>query len=1096
MKTKMQNLSTLFQVNIKQLFIVSFIMLTAIVAQAQNRTVTGTVTDEKGAPLASATIAIKGTSTAVVTDTDGKFNISVPTGTKSLTVSYVGYETSTINLGSGTNYNLSLVSSNSKGEEVVVVGYGSQRKRDVTSSVATIGANQIRNIPVQSFEQALQGKAAGLNITIPNGVLNNPPVMRIRGVNSISGSSFPLVVVDGVPLLTGDASSNLAANNALGNINPADIEDVQILKDAAAAAIYGSRAANGVMLITTKKGKQGAAKVSYDVWAGYTEAFNIFEVLGARDYVAIKNEAIANANYAMPSSGLVPGLGLTAPAAGQPLFFLDNRPDGSLIDTRWADEVYQRGMQHSHNISVSGANAGTRYYFSANYTNQEGILQTNTFNRKQMRMNLEQKVNNWLKIGGNFSYSRSGTQSPSSGSLPGTPFNTAGVARLAFLTAPNISPYLADGSYNYIGNPNITYTGQNNQSLRNSFNQIGRNKNLFNSGLVNPVMVRDLNKITSDADNLLGDISAEVKLYKGLTFRTQYGVNWTIIDDRTFYNSLHGDGIQTTALTDDGRAFNTLTRANTTNFQNVLNYNTTINNSHNLGVTIGTEENAVKQNGWGASRSGLSDVDLNDFQGTFTTNDNPVGNFITENYLLSYFGRVNYNFNNKYYLSLNARRDGFSAFAEGKKWGNFGGISGGWNISDEEFYKGRFSEIVNKMKLRASYGSVGNISAVGNFASLALYGPPTVFGNNNSALGFSQAENKNLTWEKSQKLDVGLEMSFLKNRITTEIGYYRTNLSNLILPVPTPPSMGIPNNSIVQNSASMYNKGIEILINAKAIVKKNFSWNVSVNLTTQKNEVTKLDATVPELVGTTQLERTNITRPGYSIGSFFLVKSNGVDPTTGKRIFVNKAGQEVLFDLSAPAATRWVFRDGTTAPAIDLARDGYIAGNALPKVYGGIINNFSFKNFDLNIDCIYSLGNSVYFGSRAGMLDQRFWNNLTDIKNRWTKPGDVTDIPKVVFNDNISNGSAFPIDANLFNANFLRFRNIALGYSLPTKVIDRIKLSNLRVYAQAQNPFIITKYPGSDPEISVNGGSALTPGVDRNTIGQSRVITFGINVGF
>lgn len=1074
------------------LALISFIFC-SVIANGQNRTITGKVVDEKtGTGLGNASIEARG-GTTVKTSPDGTFTISVTSKTNSLTASYVGYESQTFSLNGANNYTVSLFSKVQVGEEVIVVGFGTQRKKDVTSSISVIGSDKIRNIPVQSFEQALQGKAAGLNITIPNGVLNNPPVMRIRGVNSISGSSFPLVVIDGVPLLTGDASTNLAANNALGNINPSDIEDVQVLKDAASAAIYGSRAANGVMLITTKKGKQGKPKITYDAWVGQTRSFNVFDVLGAQDYVTIKNEAIKNANYTMPSASLIPGLGLTVPAAGSPLFFMDNI-NGVDVNTRWADEVYQKGIQHSNNISVSGANAGTRYYFSANYTKQEGVLQTNTFDRKQIRMNIDQKANSWLKIGGNFNYSRSGTQSPSSGSLPGTPFNTAGAGRLAFLTAPNISPYLADGSYNYIGNPNVVYTGQNNQTLRNNFNQVGRNKNLFNSGLVNPAMVRDLNVITSAADNLIGDINLEVALYKGLTFRTQYGVNWLTTDDRTFYNSLHGDGIQTTAASDDGRAFSTLGKANTTNFQNVLNYNTSIKKNHNLAVTVGSEENTLKQDGWGASRSGLGDVFYNEFQGAFTLNDNPVGNFITENYLLSFFGRINYNFKNKYYLSLNARRDGYSAFAEGKKWGNFGGVSAGWNISDEAFYKGKFSDFVSKMKLRGSIGTVGNLSAVGNFSSLSTFSPSTIYGNANPSLAFSQAGNRNLTWETSKKIDIGLEVGMWNNRITAEIGYYNTKLSNLIIPVPTPPSMGIPGNSITKNAASMFNRGFEININTKVIDKKDFSWDVTLNLTTQKNQVTALAESVPELVGTTQLERTNITRVGNTIGEFFMVKTNGVDAASGRRIFVNKAGQEVLFDFSA--TNRWTFRDGTIAPAIDLAADGYIAGNALPTVYGGFVNNFYYKGFDLNVDIIYSLGNKVYFGSRAGLLDQRFWNNMVDIKDRWKNPGDITDIPKVIFNDNISNGSAFPIDANLFNANFLRFRNIALGYSLNKKIIDKMKLSNLRVYVQAQNPFIITKYPGSDPEISVNGGSALTPGVDRNTIGQTRTLTFGVNVGF
>ncbi|MBL7741253.1 MAG: TonB-dependent receptor [Chitinophagaceae bacterium] len=1050
------------------------------------KTVTGKVTDDKGNPIPNASVMVKGTNTGTITKVDGTYSITVPANAKALVFTAVDMSPLEVILGSQTTVSPTLKPVESVLAEVVVVGYGTQRRKDVTSAISSIGGDKIRNIPVQSFEQALTGKAAGLNVTIPNGVLNNPPVVRIRGVNSISGTSFPLVVVDGVPVISGDASTNLSANNALGNINPADIESIEVLKDASAAAIYGSRAANGVMLITTKKGKQGKAKVTYDVWAGWTEAFNVFDVLNAQEYVTLKNEAVRNGNYLIPASALIPGSGLTPPPAGSPLFFLDSI-NGQPIDTRWADYIYQTGFQHSHNLSVSGANQGTRYYLSANYTKQEGILQTNTFDRKQMRMNLEQKVNDWLKVGGNFSFSRGSTQSPSSGSLPGTPFSTAGSARLAFVTAPNVAPYRADGRYNIVGIDDPV--------ARNNFNQTGRNKNYDRSGFYNPVMIRDLNVITSQSDQILGDINAEVKLYKGLTYRIQYGVNYLSVDDRTFYNSLHGDGIQTTSTSDDGTAFNAFGKYNVVNFQNTINYDTRIKNSHNLNVLIGSEEQSSKSDRWSAKRSGLTENFYNEFQGGYTLNDNPNANALTENYLLSFFGRVNYNYKNRYFIAGNFRRDGYSAFAEGKKWGNFGGGSVGWNISDESFWGGGISKIVNSLRIRGSYGTVGNLTAVGNFSSLSTFssfqygaGYPTLF--------FSQAGNQDLTWESSTKLDVGLQFGLFDNRITGEIGYYKTDLEDLIIDVPTPPSMGIPGNTISANAASMYNKGIELNITAKVLEKKDMGWDVTFNLTTQKNRVTSLAPGVPEIVGTTQLERTNITRIGQPIGSFFLIRTNGVDPATGRRIFVDAQGREVLFDFSLPAASRYQYRDGTNAPAVSLGGDGYVAGNALPTVYGGLLNTFYYKGFDVNIDAIYSFGNKVYFGSRAGLLDMRFWNNDKIAMTRWQKPGDVTEIPKVVYNDNISNGSAAPLDANLFSGAFVRFRSIALGYTIPANVLNKVNISSIRVYVQAQNPFIITNYPGVDPEISVNGNSALTPGVDRNTIGQARTLTLGLNIGF
>ena len=1048
---------------------------------AQNsRTITGKVVDEKGSPVANASVTVKGSSTGTATDNEGIFTLKVTDGAKTIVISSVDYSSQEVSIARTSNVSVTLQLSNASLDEVVVVGYGTQRKRDVTSAISTIKGDKIKDIPVQSFDQALSGKAAGVNVSLPNGVLNNPAIIRIRGANSITGSTQPLIVIDGVPTFQGDFSTNISANNALGTLNPGDIEDIQILKDAAATAIYGSRAANGVMLITTKKGKLGKAKVTYDLSTGWTSPFNIYEVLNAQQYIGIKNEALANLNQVNVNSSGQP--------AGAPLFF-PSTLNGQPVDTKWADYIYQTGFQQNHNLSISGASEATKYYFSANYNDQEGILQTNTFERKQMRMHVEHKANSFLKLGGNFNYSRGTTFSPSTGSIPGTPFATSGSARLAFVTAPNVSPYTADGRYNIIGIDNA--------ALRNSFNQIGRNSNLTNSGFVNPVMVRDLNVISSQIDQITANINAEIKFFKGLYLRSQYGVNYQIGEDKTFYNALHGDGIQTVATTDDGLAFNVVGKYNITNFQNTLNYDFKLAGKHDFNILVGHEEQSVKTDRWGGSRSGLSDNFFNEFQGNFTINNAPVGNLITENYLLSYFGRLNYNFSNKYYLSANIRRDGYSAFGPDNKYGTFAGASVGYTISEEDFWKNSgLGKVFNNFKLRGSYGEVGSVSSIGNFSSLSQFASGQ-YGLGNPTLFFSQAGNKDLKWETSEKIDIGASFAVLKNRVNVEIGYYKTNLSDLIIDVPTPPSLGIPGNTIASNAASMYNKGIELNINAAVIQKKDFSWNVNFNYTTQQNEVTSLAPGVPEIVGVTQLERTNITKVGYQLGSFFLVKTNGVDAATGRRVFVNGKGQEVLFDFSNPTpAQRWRFRDGSVAPAIDLSSDGYIAGNALPKAFGGFNNTFAYKEFDFGIDTYYSLGNSVYFGSRAGLLDQRFWNNTTDVLTRWQKPGDITQIPRVVFNDNISNGSAIPNDANLFNADFIKFRSISLGFTFPKSTAERIKLSSARFYVQAFNPFTITNYPGADPEISVNGASGLAPGVDRNTIGQARTINVGFNVTF
>ena len=1062
----------------KSAIIVAAFLLSSFLSFSQNSIITGKVIDEKdGTPLSGVSVMVKGDKKGTATEINGSFSLGVTATAKFLTISSVNYISRDINIDGKTELLIKLVADDKALSEVVMVGFGTQRRKDITASVSTIKFDKIKDIPVQSFDQALSGKAAGLQVFLPNGVLNNPPVISVRGVNSITGSSLPLIVIDGVPSFTGDLSTNLSANNPLAGLNPSDIEDIQVLKDAAAAAIYGSRAANGVMLITTKKGKSVKAKVNYDVWIGWTKPYRLFNVLNAQDYVAIKNEAVANQPLPV-FSGHTPG---------SPVFFLDTI-NGRLVDTKWTDEVYQTGFQHNHNLSVSGASGGTKYYFGASYTKQEGMIRTNEFERNQVRMNIEHKVNNRVSVGSTLNFSRGITKSPSTGST-GLPFSTAGVARLAFVTAPNVSVYAADGRYNIIGIDNPTQ--------RNQFNQIGRNKNLINSGFVNPAMIRDLNKISSASNQFQGTVYADVKIITGLNFRTQYGVNWISTEDKVFYNSLHGDGIQSNSTTDDdGTATNVAGKYNIRNFQNYFTYNLSLYNQHNINITAGSEEQHATIDRWGTQRSGLTDQFYDEYQGNYTINNNPVGNLLTENYLLSFFGRVNYNFNSRYYLSGNFRRDGYSAFSEGKKWGSFAGASVAWAVSEESFWKNsNVSKVLNSLRVRGSYGKVGSISAVPNFGSLSVFGSGQ-YGLGYPTLFFGQAGNKDLTWETSTKFDAGIQFGLFNDRLTGEITYYHTKLNDLIIDRPLPASMGVPGNSIAANAAGMYNKGIEFTLNAKILDKKDFGWNASFNITTLKNEVTSLAPGVTEITGFTQVERTNLTRVGYAIGTIFGIKTNGVDQETGRRIFLDAQGREVLFNFAEPTATRWRYRDGTVAPPISLAADGKMLANPHPKAYGGLINNFSYRGFDLTIDAFFSLGNYVYFGSRAGLLDQRFWNNAEEVKNHWSKQGDVTNIPRLVYGDNTSNGSSLLLDVNVFKADYLKIRTIALGYTLPQAIVEKAKISSLRIYGQVLNPFIITSYPGIDPEISTNGNSALARGVDRNTVGQARTITLGINVGF
>ncbi len=1041
-----------------------FLLLMGVVffatyASAQ-RTITGRVTDDKGNAVPNASVMVKGTTEGTSTRSDGSYSLLVPSAAKALIFSSVNMATIEMVIGSQSSVDATLQAEDKTMSEVVVVGYGTQRKRDVTGSVSQIGGNKLKDQPLQSFEQGLSGRAAGVNVSIPNGVLGNPPIIRVRGTNSISLSSSPLIVIDGVPSFTGDFGGT-ASNNALGDINPADIESIEVLKDASASAIYGSRASAGVVLITTKKGKAGRTRVNYESWAGWTKPYNLIEVLDAQEFTDLKNEALTNAGT--PPNGTTRG------------FYTMLDANGNMVNTNWYDHIYRTGQSQNHTLSISGANERTNYYFSAGFTDQKGMFINNDFKRMTGRFTLDHKVNDWLTMGGTFNYTGSKNRGLNTGST-GAAFNTSGAARLAFALAPNVGPYKNDGTYN-IGGASI-----------------GQGGNLTALAFTNPVLLNNLNRFESNTERVLGNVYGQVRIAKGLTFKSLYGIDHLTVANEEFRNALHGDGQQF-----NGAAQNTLQRPNRWNWQNTLTYDARFTN-HGFNILAGAEQQFTRTNSWGADRRNQTDPFFNEFQGGFI-DIVPVGNTLTENFLQSYFGRINYDFKRKFFVSFNARRDGYSAFAE--KWGTFYGGSAGWAISEESFWKNSsIANTLSSLKLRGSYGMVGNFAGINSYPFQTLFNGG-LYGAN-GAIFFSQAGNPGLTWEKSKKLDVGFTLGFLRDRFNVEFAYYKNDISDLILAEPQSPSRGIPGNSILRNVGSMVNTGLELTLNGTILSGKNFTWNSNFNITTLKNKVTSLSNNNADiLIATGGLESPSLIRVGESIGSFLAVITTGVNPANGQRIFLKKDGTPVQYNHAASAATRWTkVSDGTAVTPPNQVTDGVIIGPAIPKYFGGFENTFRFKQFDLSFLLYFSGGNYVYNGSKAGLHDNRNWNNAKDNLTRWTKPGDVTDWPKVIFGDNVSNGSALILSSNTEKGNFIKGRNISAGFTLPQKIVDKLKLTNVRIYAAALNAFSITKYSGFDPETQSNGESVANqvtngaPGVDRNAAPLARTINVGINIGF
>jgi TonB-dependent starch-binding outer membrane protein SusC len=1061
----------------KKFLLTCFALAIALSSFAQERTITGKVTStEDGSSLPGVNVLLKGTTVGTATDADGKFSLAIPSTGGALIFSFIGLESKEVEIGDRTVVDVSLALDVTQLTEVVVVGYGTQAKRDLTGSIASITGKDIAAMPIQSFDQALQGRAAGVQITTPNGVLNNPPIIRIRGVNSISLSSFPLVVIDGVPTYSGDQSTTSAANNPLSNLNPNDIESIQVLKDASASAIYGSRATAGVILITTKRGSKGKSRLTYDSWVGWTKPTNLIDVLNAQEYMDHKNEAVRNLNDNQNLTG--------QPNANREGFLPSYDADGNLVDTDWYKYVYQTGFSHSNSISISGGSDQTTYYMSVGHTAQKGIVKTNEFKRSSFRVNLDHKMLDRVTFGTNFAFANNWNFGPNTGSLPGQAFSTAGVGRLPIVLPPNTPVYNPDGSYHTSGaglgpganiNPTIVAPAA---------------PTALAPGYYNPKLILDKNKQSSESNQFQGSVYANIEIIKGLNLRTSFGVDVIGYEDLLFYTGLGGDGYSA-----NGQAINAYRTNKRWVQQNTLQYDKKIAENHNISVLVGHEEQYTKIDRWGANRTTLGDIFYETYQGTFT-NIAAANNLQTENYLLSYFSRVNYDFKKKYFLSFNGRRDGYSAWEQ--KWGNFYGGSLGYAISEESFWNtnGILSNL-NFFKIKASYGQVGNSQGASDFGSLQTYGGG-LYGAI-ATLAYTQAGNTALSWETSKKTDVGFEFGILQDRIQGEFAYYENLVDGLILNVPQAPSKGIPGNAIFANVGSMINTGIEFSIKFNAIRNSDFNWTVSANFTTLKNEVLTLTGQDNERIptATSGLETVNFTEVGQPAG-YIRVMESGVNPLNGRRTVQKADGTVAQYNHSATAANGGGWTDvatGLPTSAPSQLVDGKIY-NSLPTYYGGFDNNFSYKNFDLGLFLQFSGGNYIYNGTKAGLHDQRFWNNAADMTDHWTPENPNAKWPRPVYGDNVSNGSALAISENVEKGDFVRLRNVSLGYSIPKSLLEKVKISSARVYVQGQNIFTITDYTGFDPEISVNGNSNTGSSVDRNSVGMAKTFTAGINIGF
>ena len=1013
-----------------------FLGIGIVLAQTQVR---GTVVDEAGIPIIGATIQVKGTGQGTVTDLDGQFSLSAPANS-TLVISYVGLVTQEV--AAAPNVNVILMSDTELLDEIVVVGYGTQRKRDVTSSISKVTGDEIANLATPSFDNQLAGRAAGVQVIQPSGILGATPTFRVRGISSLTGGTQPLVVVDGVPMTSGNITMGYVAVNAMADINPEDIASIDILKDGAATAVYGSRAANGVILITTKKGALGSAKVNYNGFVGIAQPVKTYDLLNGEQFTQIANE-----KYEV--------WGEPGPAVY----------DGT--NTNWNDYVYRTAPQHSHTINLSGGTPKSQYYFSLGYTGQDGIIRANDLKRITLSGNASSKVNKWLDVG----LSINSTRTIINGIVEGTnSLSDASFAGIRML--PNVGVF-----------SDSDFTGYNIDAANRKALGRGSNRITISNGIPNIIYVLDHNVNRSTNYRNIGNAYAEITFLPGLKLKTLGGMDVSLLNNFMTWDPFSGDGLGYGGLIDQIH-----TTYYNWNWQNILSYAKSFNNLHNIDLTA-VQEYTYSQYDWdNGSVNQMSDPFFMDHIISNTYGSQEVYGGKSFYGLASYLLRANYNFDSKYYIGASIRRDGLSKLPKESRWGTFWGVSGAYRISRESFWQDSpINDVFSDLRIRGSYATVGNQDIGSNFPYINSYSAQKYGAQN--AVAWLNMGNRNLLWETTETYDVGIDGSLLNNRITFELAYWNKNSMDLVLQVPTAPSMGIPYNSYYNNVGEINNKGVEFTLGATVIDNNGFRWNSDFNISTLKNKVVEL-VNHADIVGTY-----TIRREGESMNSIYGFQYVGVNKENGYPIYEKADGSMVQFDLLGeywwaeydPANPADVSKEAS----LSAATDKRILGNTIPKWFGGWNNTFLYKGFDVNLFLRFSGGNKIYNATRQeDLLNMSFANNGTEILGRWQSkdnPGDGVTPILGLGDETALNYSGSATTRFVENGNYLKVGTLSLGYTLPKNLITNLGLSNLRMYISGQNILTLTKYKGLDPEQT---------GVNWADKPQQKVFTFGVNVGF
>lgn len=963
-------------------------------AFAQTMTVQGRIMDSTKEPIIGASILEKGTTNGTISDFDGNFTLSVDQGA-TLLITYIGYKASEVKATS--NLTVTLIEDNELLDEVVVIGYGSVKRKDVTTSISSVSTKDLDQRPILSAAQAMQGKAAGVSVVATSGEPGATLSIRVRGTTSMNGSNDPLYVVDGVPMTD---IKFLSAN---------DIESMQILKDASSAAIYGSRAANGVVMITTKQGAVGQAKVTLNAHAGITKVSNKIKSLNTAQYRELMNEI-----------GLV------------------SLPDELTDRTDWFDETYRTGVTQNYQVAVTSGSDKLRYYVSGGYTGEDGVIKTAFFKRYNFRASIENQVRSWLKFSGNVAFSDNTTN----GIISGTGSNRAGVI-LSVINTPTYAPV-----YNEDGTFNNSFYGVNITSPLENMARSKHNKN--------------------NTDRIIATGKAEITILPELVYRSsmtldRYNtVNTTFLDPETtsYGRDQKGQG------TDDR------SRSTVLVFDNIVNYTKSFN-EHNLDVMVGsswTKSMWSRSHINGSHYANASIPTLNaankiSWTDTWTT--------ASEWSILSYVGRVAYNYESKYLVTANMRADGSSKLHPNHRWGFFPSVSAAWRMSSEKFMSG--VNWIDDLKIRGGWGQTGNQSGLGDYAYLQMNSIQRVqwFGEDGDAnavpsiTNVANLRNSDLTWETTTQTNLGFDVTVLNNRLTFSADYYYKKTTDMLMTVTLPEGQAASN--IIRNEGEMTNRGFEFTVNSKNLTGA-FEWDTDFNISFNKNKLTKLSLTkIYYGAKTSEYVNDYVVRnePGRPLGGFYGYISDGVDPETGELMY------------------RDLTEDGVISPA-----DRTYIGNPNPDFTFGLTNTFSWKDFTLNVFLQGSYGNDIYNASRMeieGMYDGK--NQSTAVLDRWKIPGQITGVPKAKFD--MKNSTYFVEDGS-----YLRVKDVTLSYNVRSKLLRKWGINRCQPYFTATNLITWTDYSGMDPEVNQWGNNGGIQGIDWGTYPHSKSFIFGVNIEF